>query len=391
MSTPPLPRGTVTFLFSDIEDSTDVMRRVGDLDYAAIRGDHHRLLRDAFAAHDGREIDTAGDGFFVAFQSARSAVAAAVGAQLALAAFTWPPQAEIRVRMGLHTAEPHVSEDGYVGVGVTRAARICNAARGGQILVSNATAGIIEDADSAGIELLDLGEHRLKGLPRKQRLFQLTVSTLPSQFGPPRTPEAVTRMAGVGTFLHTDLSGWGRVIRVLGDEASAALAADYYAIVTAAVEANSGSVTERAGDMVLAVFRDGSDAVRTAAAVRDALHDFAWPAECEVDVSMAVHSGRWSGDPLQPVAGTLLSRLSRLARVVEPGQVLVSQSTAALLEGDRRAPRLRSLGERVIPELDQPEQLFELVESTVPSPAEDPTAFRRQAGEQSIQATLTEL
>jgi class 3 adenylate cyclase len=104
----PLPRGTVTFLFSDIEESTDLVRRVGNKVFAAIRGDHRRLLREAFAVHGGREIDTAGDGFFIAFDSARTAGAAAVSAQPALARFTWPADAEVRVRMGLHTAEPHL-------------------------------------------------------------------------------------------------------------------------------------------------------------------------------------------------------------------------------------------------------------------------------------------
>jgi class 3 adenylate cyclase len=104
MSGVSLPRGTVTFLFSDIEGSTDLLRRVGDDVFAVIRADHHRLLRDGFAVHGGKEIDTAGDGFFVAFHSARSAVAAAVPAQLALAGFTWPADAEVRVRMGLHTS-----------------------------------------------------------------------------------------------------------------------------------------------------------------------------------------------------------------------------------------------------------------------------------------------
>ena len=363
MSGAPLPRGTVTFLFSDIEASTDLVRRVGDDVFAAIRGDHRRLLRDAFAERGGREIDTAGDGFFVAFDSARSAVAAAVSAQLALASFTWPADAEIRVRMGLHTAEPHLGEEGYVGIGVHRAGRICDAARGGQILVSNATAGIIEDAGLAGVELLDLGEHRLKGLPREQRLFQLTVLALPSKFGPPRTAEIDAQTPGAGTFVHTDLSGWRHVIHVLGDEASATLIADYHGTVTAAVEADNGIVLERSGDHVLAVFRSASDAARAAAAVREALRDFAWPPECDVAVSIVLHSGRWSGDPRRPAAGTALSRLIRLAKVVEPGQVLVSQATAALLEGDRRAPALRSLGERAIPDFDEPAHVYELVES----------------------------
>jgi class 3 adenylate cyclase len=354
----------VTFLFSDIEGSTDLNRRVGDDVFAAVRSDHRRLLRDAFAAHAGREIDTAGDGFFVAFDSARSAVAAAVSAQLTLATFTWPTDAQVRVRMGLHTAEPHLSEEGYVGVGVTRASRICDAARGGQILVSNATAGIIDDADLTGIELLDLGEHRLKGLPRMQRLYQLTVATLPSQFGPPRTPDASARTPGVGTFLHANLSGWRHVIRAIGDEASAAALADYYHVVTYAVETNKGDVFERVGDGVLAVFHDASDAARGAAAVREALRDFAWPPECDVGVSIVVHSGRWSGDPLQPAAGMALYRLTRFSKLAEPGQVLISHTTAALLEGDHRAPTLRSLGERPIPDFDAPPaQVYELPEA----------------------------
>jgi class 3 adenylate cyclase len=260
-------------------------------------------------------------------------------------------------------AEPHLGEEGYVGIGVHRAARICEAAHGGQILVSNATAGIIEDAELADVELVDLGEHRLKSLNRRQRLFQVVVRTLPSKFGPPRTPETDVQMPGAGTFVHTDLSGWRHVIRELGDEASAALIADYQAIVTAAVEANDGVVLERSGDHALAAFRNASDAARASGGIRDALQKFAWPPECDVAVSIAVHSGRWSGDPRRPEAGTALSRLMRFAKVAEPGQVLLSQATAALLEGDRHAPELRSLGERSIPDLDEPARVYELLES----------------------------
>jgi class 3 adenylate cyclase len=356
----PLPRGTVTFLFSDIEGSTDLVRRVGDDRFAAIRAEHRQLLRDSFAAHGGREIDTAGDGFFVAFDSARNAVAAAVDAQLALAASRWPAEAEVLVRMGLHTAEPHLTEDGYVGFGVHRASRICDAARGGQILISNATAGIIEDVELPGIELVDLGEHRLKGLPREQRLFQLTGPGLRSEFGPPRTREAQT--PGAGTFLFADLVGWRHVIRTLGDEATAALQGDYHAAVTSAVAAHEGVVTEHAGDHLWAVFGSAGAAVRAAAAVREALRDFAWPSECDIALSIVLHSGRWSGDPRRPDAGMAYYRLSRFAEIVDPGQVLVSQATAALIEGDRDAPALRSLGERTIPDFDEPMHVYELVE-----------------------------
>jgi class 3 adenylate cyclase len=363
MSGATLPRGTVTFLFSDVEGSTDLIRAIGAGAFASIRAEHRRLLREVFDTHGGREIDTAGDGFFVAFESARAAVAAAVDGQVALASFTWPAHAAVRVRMGLHTAEPHLGADGYVGIGVHRAARICSAARGGQILVSNATAGIVEDAELPGVELVDLGEHRLKGLTQKQRLFQLTVLRLPSEFGPLRTPDTEARVPGAGTFLMADLSNSRRVIRVLGDEASAELIADYQKTVAALIEANDGIVLERVADNVLGVFRSASDAVRTATAVRDSVHDLDWPVECDVTVSIVLHSGRWSGDPHRPSAGTAMFRLGRIAEMVEPGQVLVSPATAALLEGDRQAPPLRSLGERAVPDFDEPMVLYELTTS----------------------------
>jgi class 3 adenylate cyclase len=335
VNTSPLPGGTVTFLFSDIEGSTDLLRRVGNDRFAEVRNAHRTLLREAFDAHGGREIDTAGDGFFIVFESARSAAQAAISAQLGLASFVWPEGVEVRVRIGLHTAEPHVAEDGYVGVGVHRAARICAAARGGQILV-------------------------FKNLPLKQRLFQLQVAGLHSEFGPPRTPEAEARTPGLGTFMHTDLAGSRRLIDELGDEASAALIGDYQSAVTAGVEANNGVVLERSGDHVFAVFTGASDALRAAAAVRKSVRELSKPPDWDLSIEIAIHSGRWSGDPGQPTASTAFSRLAWLAEVVEPGQVLVSQATATALEGDRTAPTLRRLGERAIPNLDEPMRVYEL-------------------------------
>jgi class 3 adenylate cyclase len=196
----------------------------------------------------------------------------------------------------------------------------------------------------------------------------LSVPALPSKFGLPRTVEAETEAPGTGTFVHTDLSGVRHVITTLGDEASADLIASYQAIVSGIVEANNGIVLESSGDHVFAVFRNASDAVRTSSDVREALRDFAWPPECDVAVSIVVHSGRWSGDPRRPLAATAFTWLVRFGKVVEPGQVIVSQATAALLEGDRSAPELRSLGEHTVGELDEPVQIYELVESRVTSP-----------------------
>jgi class 3 adenylate cyclase len=363
MSGPPLPRGTVTFLFSDIEDSTDLLRRLGDDVFADVRAAHRRLLRTAFEAHGGREIDTLGDGFFVAFDSARSAAAAAVTAQLALSEAAWPGDATVRVRMGVHTAEPYLDAHGYVGLGVHRAARIGDAARGGQILLSNATAGIIEDAELPGVELRDLGEHHLKGIPRNQRLFQLTAPGLPSEFGPPRSPDTAVPVAGVGTFLLSDLSGWRHVIRAVGDEASDRLTSDYHATVAAVVDAHHGVVLERVADSALAVFHHASNAVAAAARIREAITAAAWPPGCDVTVSIVVHSGRWSGDRKRSAASMALYRLSRLAQIAEPDQVLVSHTTAVLLEGDPDMPELRDLGEQKLPDFDSPMRIYELIET----------------------------
>ncbi|HEX6490014.1 MAG TPA: adenylate/guanylate cyclase domain-containing protein [Gaiellaceae bacterium] len=178
------PSGTVTLLFSDIEGSTRVLERVGDA-YPALRAEHRRLLRRAFELHGGYEVDTEGDAFFVAFSSAQDAVAAAVDAQLALAWHPWPPGGEIRVRMGLHTGEPRLLEGGYVGLAVHAAARVMAAGHGGQVLISHSTRALL----AGRFELRDLGEHRLKDLREKQRLYQVLIEGLPVDFPPLNTLE----------------------------------------------------------------------------------------------------------------------------------------------------------------------------------------------------------
>lgn len=178
----PLPAGTVTFLFTDIEGSTRLLQRLGD-GYADVLGQHYALLRAAFAAHNGREVDTQGDAFFVAFARASDALTAAAEAQRALASAKWPEGGAVRVRMGLHTGSPTIAGGYYVGLDVHRAARIAAAGHGGQVLLSQTTRDLAEDALPAGAALRDLGEHRLKDLQRPERIYQLTLSNLPGTPG----------------------------------------------------------------------------------------------------------------------------------------------------------------------------------------------------------------
>src|SRR5215831_12767609 len=183
------PTGTVTFLFTDIEGSTRLLQHLRER-YDEVLSTHARLLREAFGEFEGHEIDTQGDAFFVAFARARDAVGAAVAAQRALAAESWPDGGTVRVRMGLHTGEPLVGGERYVGMGVHRGARIAAAGHGGQVLLSNTTRELVEDELPDDVRLRDLGEHELKDLKRPEHLFQLEISGLPSEFPALRTAQS---------------------------------------------------------------------------------------------------------------------------------------------------------------------------------------------------------
>jgi WD40 repeat protein/class 3 adenylate cyclase len=192
-----LPAGTVTFLFTDIEGSTRLLRELGDR-YAGVLTDHHRLLREVFETHGGREVDTQGDSFFVAFGDASDAVRAAGAAQRALAAHRWPGETDVRVRMGIHTGEPLVAGDNYVGIDVHRAARIAAAAYGGQVLLSARTGALVQGNGAGGkATLRELGEFPLKDLPEPERLYQLVLAGLSASFPPPRVDERAPAAAGL--------------------------------------------------------------------------------------------------------------------------------------------------------------------------------------------------
>src|SRR5881398_1368991 len=163
-----LPSGRVTFLFTDIEGSTRLLHELGEA-YADALAEHRSALRDAFTRHGGVEVDTQGDAFFVAFSRASDALAAAVDACDALR------HGRVRVRIGLHTGEPLLTEQGYVGIDVHRAARIAAAGHGGQVLVSQTTRELLGDSPA----LRDLGDHRLKDLSAPQRLYQVGDGSFP--------------------------------------------------------------------------------------------------------------------------------------------------------------------------------------------------------------------
>jgi predicted ATPase/class 3 adenylate cyclase len=181
-----LPTGTVTFLFSDLERSTQLVQELGAAAFTVLLDQHHRILRSAFAAPGASERGTEGDSFLVVFPEAAVAVDAAVRAQLGLAVASWPEDASVRVRMGIHTGSATLGGDDYVGIDINRAARIASAAHGGQVLISDATRALVADRLPDGVRIQSVGSYRLKDLPGVERLWQLEIRGLAASFPPLR-------------------------------------------------------------------------------------------------------------------------------------------------------------------------------------------------------------
>ncbi len=181
-----LPTGFITFLFADIEDSTGLVRNLGDR-YAAFLADVRRLLRTAIRASGGREVEARADELFAVFKQAPAALEAALAIQRKVRARAWPDALQVRVRVGLHTGRPTLTKTGYVGLVVNTAARICFAGHGGQIVLSRAAREAVEGSQPIGVGFGTLGVHQLQGLLVPEALFQVEAAGLPTDFPPPRT------------------------------------------------------------------------------------------------------------------------------------------------------------------------------------------------------------
>jgi len=337
-----LPGGTVTFLFTDIECSTALVKRLEER-YSEVLAAHYDLLRGVFAAHGGVEIGTRGDALFVVFRLATDAVEAAVAAQRALGEHRWPDEARVLVRIGLHTGEPYVADNDYSGVAVHRAARICTIAHGGQVLLSRATAGIVDDHELAGVDLRDLGEHRLKDIDRPERVFQLVADGLPSEFPPLRTIEQQMPLAGTVTIVMAEGRRMMRLSRELSPEHFGALLSGYQRLLVDLFVQSGGTDVETAFDTALAAFPTAKQAVLAAVAAQHAVAAHEWPEGLSPAISVALHSGPAGIGWVGPAA----LRCAELCDTAEGGQILMSQATASLLEDDALGElSIRRLGPR---------------------------------------------
>jgi class 3 adenylate cyclase len=327
-----LPGGTLTVLHTDVEDSTPLTMQLGD-QYAEVLATHHALLRAAFAAHEGYEVDTQGDSFFAVFPRATQAVAAAVAMQRALAAEAWPEGGVVRVRIGLHTGEPIRTAEGYTGLDVIRGARIKEAGHGGQVLLSKSTTALVEDALIDGLSLRDLGAYRLKGLPRPERIFQLIIPDLPADFPSLRSLDTRRRMRPgltpgrvLTTVLFVDLVGAMELLVALGDRYWREVQAQYIALIRQELARYDGEEVNIVGDQILAVFDGAAAAIHCGCAIRDAVQGLG------MAVRVGIHAGEVEYDD-RVASGLTIFTGVRITAVAQPGEILVSNTVKELVAG----------------------------------------------------------
>jgi class 3 adenylate cyclase len=245
-----LPTGTVTFLFSDIERSTRLLANLGQASYSDLLSTHEEILRAAFDAHGGQVVDTQGDSFFVVFRRAREAAAAAISGQRGLIEHDWGDGVVVRVRIGLHTGEPLVGTERYVGTGVHRAARLGSAGHGGQVLLSETTQQLLRDDPLEGVSFRDLGVHHFKGLDAPERIFQLCTVGLPDAFprlrtGEPRRQRLLRTGRGriaVGSAVVAVVAGIAVAVTIANRPRTVNLVANSVAVIDPVTNRPSGDV-----------------------------------------------------------------------------------------------------------------------------------------------------
>lgn len=335
MRTP--PRGTVSFLFTDVEGSTRLLQALGRERYGEVLREHRRLLREVWDRHDGYEVDTEGDAFLVAFAHASNAVAAAVDAQRALAAAEWPDGHELRVRIGIHTGEATERDGDYVGIAVHRAARIAAAANGGQVLVSETTRALSADERVAAASLHSLGLHRLKDFDEPAAIYQLGEGSFP----PLKTVSNTNLPRPASSFVGRE--------REIGEVVS--LVREGVRLVTLSGPGGSGktrlaieAAADVVGEMTAGVFWVALATVRDPALVTETIGQVLGARD-----DLAVHIG----------SRQLLLVLDNLEQVIDAAAKLVALLTACpnlqLLVTSRELLRVQAETDYPVPPLDTPE------------------------------------
>jgi class 3 adenylate cyclase len=334
-----LPSGLVTHLFTDVAGSTPLLEEHPETMLVALER-HDEIMRDAIASHRGQVVKTLGDGFHAVFTSVEDALGAAADAQVALHAEPWELTEGLRVQMGLHTCQVELRDGDYYGIEVNRTAKLTGVAHPGQVVVSAATA---ELARESAFELRDLGEHRLRGVARPERVWLLCPAGLEVDFEPDRV---------LATVLFTDLVNSTLQLAEIGDRGWRNLITAHHALVRVELDRFHGQEVRFDGDGVVATFDRPGRAIRCACAIRDALGALG------LDVRAGLHTGEIEqrGEEIEGIAVVVGRRVSSMAGA---GQVLVSRTVADLIAGS--GIELRDEGEYELKNVSGTWQLYSVV------------------------------
>jgi class 3 adenylate cyclase len=369
MTSSSLPQGTLTLLFSDMVGSTKLLARLGK-QYIPLLLTQREILREATDKWDGYEVETSGDAFFGVFPRAISALHAAIDIQKQILKNPWPDNVDVELSIGLHTGEPWLVEDGYVGLDLNRTYRICELARGGQVLLSETTAYLVHDELPQGASLVERGIFKLLDIDRTVRVFELIIEGLGSNYPDLRAIPAELPFAGLPTgtvtFLFTDIEGSTTLLKRLHKDYAWLLDKQRQIIREAFVEQN-GREVDASGEEFFFAFPRASDAIEAAIYAQRRLFEYAWPDGAEVRVRMGLHTG----EPWVRADGYIgidVVRASRIMNVGHGGQVLLSETTTALVKEDLpEGVALLDLGRHTLKDITSPERISQLVIKDLPS------------------------
>lgn len=319
---------TVTFLTTDVEGATKLLESLGDERYERILSEYYEVLEGIFSEGTGKIVDRLGDNFFLAFASAKDALVTAVNAQRLLITHQWPGGLSVRVRIGLHTGEALVSGGRYVGRDVHRAVRICSAAHGGEILLSQTTYELLRDDLPASIHLKDLGAFPLKGISRSLRLFQVIAPELPAEFPAPILEHSAPFDRVVATIMFTDIVMSTARLAQIGDREGRKLRDRHHELVRRELSRHGGREIDTAGDGFFIAFHGPTQAVDCASDI------ILGVSELGLEVRVGLHAGEveTSGEKISGLAVAIASRIGALAGA---SKVLASNTVRELTIGSK--------------------------------------------------------
>jgi class 3 adenylate cyclase len=363
-----LPSGTVTILFSDIEGSTRHLSNLGK-HFIELLFRQREILRQSTSNWDGYEVEVSGDSYYAVFERAGNAINCAVEVQKALCTNPWPEGVDVKLRIGIHTGEPWIVDGGYVGLDIHRTVLLASLAQGGQVLLSDSTALLVQDELPEGTSLLQRGPYKLIGIDRLLNIYQLNIEGLSVDFPELHDVGKNYRFGGLPggtiTFLFSDIEGSTKLLHILKDEYPEILDKHRELLRSAFTDRRGCEVDARAEELFFA-FSKATDALDVAIDGQRKLFQFDWPEGIVVKSRMGLHTGEpWVRE--HGYVGLDVHKASRVANLGYGGQVLLAETTKTLVQSCMPPGiSFKDLGKHLLKDFLEPEQITQLIIEGMP-------------------------